>query len=479
MNYISYSLYSLSCYRHNNVYLQKGKLGFALIKVIRTGSHNIILYDSNKTTLSNASVTNQLKVTVKSSNFISYFDDQRKYWSLYGAGNEIETVTELLKTLDVTIIKSDETDTNPPEPVKNTEVQSLKGHSEKPVESDTDSAVNRKTKASILNRMANMGHSVLPPNVIPVEKTSDSSDTNDTDYSIKAVRHKPVKGITKRSSMDKTLIDHQKIIDLHANMENPRIGPTTEIKNTSCFTSDQLVPLASTAIVYSPSGNDMNVFLSEQRISNSELRISMGRMTDKMDHIMHKIDKLELKDQNEGNASLNNNILQKLLQEYESKIKVYEELFQKMACDRPQNIPAPLNLQAIHKNEETLESRIAELENIVKKKDEAVLMLQNEVKILRDAKDKQSNILQMNISELEAELNTNKIVLKDLTEENIELSKASTSSDVVTKIKTVMNDTYQAIATNFENDENYPGAAIKKTIAMVIKKVTVSALNDS
>ncbi|KOB66356.1 Peptidyl-prolyl cis-trans isomerase [Operophtera brumata] len=465
---------------HNNVYSQKGRLGFALVKIIKTGSHNIILYDSNKTTLSNTSVTTNLNVIVKSNNYISYYDDQIKYWSLNGAENEIKKISDLLKMLGVTINTSTETDINPPEPVKTKEMMLVQEESKQERESDTDSSVNRKTKASILNRMANMGHSVLPPNAMPANKTSDSSDTNDTiDHHIKAVRHKPIKGVIKRNSADKSSLDHQKVVEVYSYVENPRIGHTTEIKNANSFISDQLMPLANTTIVTSPSGNDMNLFITEQRISNSELRINMGRITDKVDHIINKINTLELKDQNEGTSNVNTDILHKLLREYEKKIKKYEDLLQKMGTSMStHSLSASSDAQSNQKNEEALQNKIEELQNIIKEKDGVVLLLQNEVQTVKDTKEQQKKVLQKNVCELEADLLTNKIVLKELTEANEKLSTSSTGSDIENKIKSLMNDTYQAVAMNFENGETYSGESIKKTIAMVIKKVTIKALNE-
>lgn len=449
---------------------------------MKTGTHNMILYDSNKTTLSNVSVSSKSKVTLKSTNYISYYDDLRKYWSLYGAQNEISTITDLLKTLGVTIDTSTETDINPPEPVSSTEVQPIQEDTKKPVESDTDTSIHRKTKVSILNRMANMGHSVLPPSAVPVDKTSDSSDTNETDYHIKAVRHKPVKGIVKKNNVDKTLVDYKKLIDIHTSAETPRFRHNiTDYRNISSFTNDQLVPLVNSGIMSSPNGNDMNVFITEQRLSNTELRINMGRMSDKLEHLLSKINLLELKNRNEGTAEINTEILLKLVREYETKIKKYEELLKNMGTDiNTQNMTIPLNDNTILNNddEEALKNRIKELEQTMKEKDDMILLQQNEILILKDTKDTQINNLEMHICQLEADLNSKPILLKDLTEANNQLNKSSDKSNVENKIKSLMNDTYQAVATNFENGETYSGESIKKIIAMVIKKVTISALND-
>lgn len=437
----------------------------------------MILYDSNKSKLSSLSLSSKSKVTVKSNDFISYYDDQRNYWSLYGAPNEIKTITDLLKSLDVTMNTSTETDNKPPEPITNKEIQSLQEDSTKQVESDTDTSIHRKMKASILNRMANMGHSVLPPSAVSVEveKTSDSSDTNDTDYHIKAVRHKPVKGIIKKNNIDKTMADHKKIIDIHTSAESSR--HMTDIR---AFTSDQLVPLVNTSIVSSSSGNDMHVFITEQKISNTELRINMGKISDKMDHLVTKINQLDVKNQTEGAAEINTEIIHKLLREYETKIKKYEELFKTIGTDISlQRMTAPKNDLSICRNEEALKNRIEELEKTVNEKNNKILLCQNEIKILRDEKDQQLNVLEVKVSELEAELNSKQILLEDLTEANKELIKTSSISNVENKIKSLMNDTYQAAATNFENGETYSGESTKKIIAMVIKKVTISALNDA
>ncbi|KAJ8734725.1 hypothetical protein PYW08_013975 [Mythimna loreyi] len=364
----------------NNVYTSRGKLGFAIVKIQKTGAHNIVLYDSNKTTLSCTTISPNLEVTIKNDTYISYYDNLRKYWSIYGTKEEVKKVAEHLTSFEVNINYSSYSDQGPPEPATiEIKTDTIKHQSEKnDVESDTDSSINRKTKASILNRMANMGHSVLPTRNLPVEKTSDSSDTMETEAHPKSVRHKPVKNVIKRNNLE-NMSETQQITESYQRTVVPK---TESIPNIPLYASNagQLIPMTSTNLITGPS-SEMGMFISEQRISNSELRINMNRITDKVDAVLDKINNFEQK----GNT-LQTDILMKLLTEYENKIKVYEELLKSSRSDK--NIEQVTS--ANDKQVEILKNKLSELEKINQEKSKEVLNLQEEIKLLQSkyAEDK-------------------------------------------------------------------------------------------
>lgn len=469
------------CFRFNNVYTSRGKLGFAIVKIQKTGAHNIILYDSNKTTLSCTTISPNLEVTIKNDTYISYYDNVRKYWSIYGTKEEVKKVTDHLASFEVNIQFSSYTDQGPPEPTKVEIKSDITSEQSEKIDkgSDTDSSINRKTKASILNRMANMGQSVLPTRAVPVERTSDSSDTMETDSHPKSVRHKLVKSIIKRHHLE-NMSESQQITESHQRTIVPK---AENIGNIPLYTSHsgQLLPMTSTNLITGPC-NEMGMFISEQRISNSELRINMNRITDKVDAVLDKISNFEPK----GNSNVQTDILMKLLTEYENKIKVYEELLKSRTDKNVEHITT-----AIHANNDKqvviLQNKITEFEKINQDKNKEVLNLQEEIKLLKSKyeQDKVDHI--NNESQLLTTINNLEISNKEKCEqlvdvqnqyENLVTNTSVSNDNIGEKVKNIMNDTFQTISVNFNNNESYTGETVKKIIATVIKKITIQTLSE-
>ncbi|KAJ8734093.1 hypothetical protein PYW07_014644 [Mythimna separata] len=462
----------------NNVYTTRGKLGFAIVKIQKTSAHNIVLYDSNKTTLSCTTISPNLEVTIKNDTYISYYDNFRKYWSIYGTKEEVKKVAEHLTSFGVNINYSSYTDQGPPEPATvEINTDAIKLQNEKiDIGSDTDSSINRKTKASILNRMANMGHSVLPARTLPVEKTSDSSDTMETEAHPKSVRHKPVKNNIKKNNLE-NMSETQQIAE---SQQRTVLRQTESITNIPLYASHagQLLPMTSTNLITGPSG-EMGMFISEQRISNSELRINMNRITDKVDAVLDKINHFDQK----GNT-IQTDILMKLLTEYENKIKVYEELLKSRNDKNIEHLTSSANDKQV-REVEILQSKISEYEKINQEKSKEVINLQEEIQLLKSkyAEDKLDHanneaVLLTKISNYENSTKGKDEELADIRKKYEDLVTNTSDHNIGDKVKNIMNDTFQTISVNFDSDESYTGETVKKIIATVIKKITIQTLSE-
>ncbi|KAM3966696.1 uncharacterized protein ACR2FA_012237 [Aphomia sociella] len=487
----------------NNIYTAKGKLGLAILKVIKTGYHNIILYDSNISTMSYVTILPTLVVTVKDSLYISYYDNQQKYWSLYGKEDEIKKIVDTLKNLNTIIKYTSDIEKGPPAPDKaapdrnvNVPPSDLSNQVEK--ESDTDSSVNRKTKLSILNRISNMGQSILPPSTLSVLKTSDSSDTNEHDDHPKTLRHKMSKSIIKRNTSEKHVTENQSLLEAN---RIPLTKTDHSIENKPLYTyiCGQLVPVTNSSIITSPTNNtsDMNLFMSEQRISNSELRINMNRMTDKVDLILGKITDLDKNKASSAPTNFQNEILQKLLTEYENKIKAYEELIKSKGIDtlpntsvkHENNMADNLNQQYVDEIM-LLKVKLSKFEETNLMKDNEIARLQADIKqlqekcneIITEEETSKKDIFK-EMEKLKQELLCKNQELTDVNQRYKNLCSTqkldTAGSNASDKIKNIMNDTFHSISVNFENNDNYSGEIIKNIIATVIKKVTLKSLNDS
>lgn len=468
----------------NQAYVNKGKLGLAIIKINKTNTHNIILYDSNKTTLSCSLISTKLEVTVNN-NHILYYDNLGKSWCIYAAEEEITNILDLLKNLNVTLRQTSHREECLTKSSEECTETNIFDKNTKDVGSDTDSSVNRKTKSSILNRMAMMGHSVLPPQTNVMEKTSDSSDNNDSHFQTKLVRHKPIKNMMKRSLHEKSILlsEPQKVIETQQRVIVHQKDQLSE-QNPLYTNVDRVLMSVPNPGLFNKSGNEFDFFVSEQRISNSELRINLSRLTDKIDHIGEKINNLEHKSYSPNNFQME--ILQKLMLEYEHKIKVYEDYFKSkglnevllIAQKNPEVLSHPENEFKI------MENKIKELEQSINNKDIEINILQNEIQMLVE-KVNQHSIIDKSNADLMKRIEEMEQILSEKNEDLLQISKnyesvqSKTEGNDGEKLKTIMNETYSIIAKNFDNDEVYRGEVIKKTIAGVIRKVTIDLLNNS
>ncbi|KAH9633975.1 hypothetical protein HF086_001177 [Spodoptera exigua] len=462
----------------NNIYTSRGKLGFAIVKIQKTAIHNIVLYDSNKTTLSCTTVSSNLEITIKNNTYISYYDNLKKYWSVYGTKDEVNKIAEHLSKLDVKIQYSSYTEQGPPEPTKlDIKTDAASEQNEKIDKgSDTDSSINRKTKASILNRMANMGHSVLPTRTLSIERTSDSSDTMETETQPKPVRHKPVKSVPKKSNVDNAT-EAPLISETHQRTMVPKSDSMANIPFYPASGS-QLIPISSTNII-TGSNTDLTMFMSEQRISNSELRINMNRITDKVDSVIDKINKFEQRE----NSNIQTDILMKLLSEYENKIKVYEGLLKSRNLNNTESVTAS-NLCQNDYQIGILTKKISELERINQDKTNEVSTLQDEIKLLKSHHAEEKNnhendeaALHQKIHNLESSLQAKDNELTEIHEKFA--NKTSDKEDSTEeKVKNIMNVTFQTVSSKFDNDEVYSGVLVKQMVGAIIKKITMQTLKD-
>lgn len=470
-------MYILFTFRTNNEYVSKGKIGTTILKNQKTEQSNIILYDSNKVSLSCTNISPQLKIVVKENTNLSFYDNTRKYWSLYGTEENISKYVENLKLFGVIIENSNEDSKSQSEIMKcevnNILTQNPTDHKE----SDTDSSINRKTKDSILKRMATMGQSVLP---MPSTNYTKSNSTDSDESSEKVIRHKPQRSTVKYKTSEKMDCTDS---CTEINWKKPSAVIQSPENVTIASYDHRIVPLTSSNIINNPilnNSSELNLFISEQRISNSEIRINMNRMTDKLDKILDNIQGVCNQASN-NNIRNENNIVQKLLVEYENKIKFYEDFIMSKGLDCSiLNSSQKLEKEDINMNK----NKITDLENIIHKQEKENSRLCNELRTLEEKyktlskdRDEEHNIKTKDVLSIRNELTMKNEELKTVREE-MESCTLRNKDDIKNKLKSIMNRTFHALSANFDVEENYTGTAIKSLLASVIKKETMEALND-
>lgn len=477
-------------FRSQNIYKPKGKLGFAIMNILKNNSYTIVLYDSNKSTISSTILTSKLEITINEENYLSYYDSNNRYWSIYGTEEETNKIIDILKSHAVTVQQASHKEMiTKPESVKSTEVSkalTVKETDIKDVGSDTDSSLNRKTKASLLNRMATMGHSVLPPRSSITVQTSDSSDTNDT-YECPKARYKPIKNIVKRNSLEKTTFQESNIVESHNKIAIlPKPDQSHEnIPSLYTYVCGQLVPVTNTNITQNANSkvsNDLDFFMSEQRVSSSELRINMNRITDKVDHILDKVNNLQNMGKSGAESKFQNEILQKLLIEYEDKIKKYEEVLTSQSASTSSGI----NKENTSETENRiLKRKLEDLEAKYQSKNTEIAILEEKLKSLnnentkeKEVKHEERNDMLKQITHLEEIIISKDRKIAALLEAN-EGNTPSNNNEINDKIKKIMNETYRAVSANFEDRETYSGENIRNVIALIIKKITLKSLNET
>ncbi|CAG9575746.1 unnamed protein product [Danaus chrysippus] len=394
----------------NNTHIPKGKLGFAIMKISQTGFHNLVIYNSEKITLSCLVLTSDVTLNIDRDWRISYYDNNKRYWSVCATQPEVNKIIDIVKPLNVQIKNSIQTVEDTPSSVVSEKVEedSVKNLSQDR-ESDTDSSIaNKRTKETILKRMASMGQSVLPPPQLTFQ-TSDSSDSNDS-MNVPKIRHKPLK-LNPKKNIDKKINEEDCKSD--TNLSITTMKPITHTDSISHINSQEIVPLTT----YNIQTNDL--YVSEQRVANTELRMNMNKMGDKLDLILDKVNNLRnMEPLQQSSSTFQNEIVLKLLGEYETKIQRYEEFLKLKGFDCNKFEPSTVSTKEKH-----VQSPIETNTNsICQDKDDEILHLRAEVQILStkyeeniEIKNTEVNNMSQEINELKEELLIKDKEIKDLT----------------------------------------------------------------
>lgn len=443
----------------------------------------MIIYDSKKTPLSSLTISDTIVIKVNRNNSLSYYDDVRKFWCINPSAPNLQEILDILRSLNVNLELVSEERENAQETILTEYAEkgeSINNKNENEKESDTDASFSRKTKDSILKRMATMGQSVLPPSHAGAVQTSDSSDTNEPKNPQKP-RCKP-KVANKKALLEKKSLDTSKLCEFTEKTSLPKPEKSDQ-SHEDLVDIDHKLPLIMSRRnneVMKPMNidvetNSLGIFVSEQKLSNSELRINMNRMADKLDILLDKVKDLDVNERkkttNNSNVSqFQNEITLKLLNEYEKKINKYEEFIKLKGfdCDT-------FELASLSKSDNVHQSKnLEELQKLCNEKDNEIMRLKEELKNLCNKEAQFQN----DEKRLLKEINDFKNKLSETNTHTVNKSDDKQCIDITNKLKQIMNDTFQAIAANFNDEESYTGAKIKGIVGLVVKKTTIESLKD-
>ncbi|XP_043477101.1 FK506-binding protein 15 isoform X2 [Leptopilina heterotoma] len=380
------------------------------------------------------------------------------------------------------------------------------------------------SKASIISRMAKMGQSILPKTSIST--TTDSDDTEDEIKKERTIRHRkgelpetsPSKKqfqssheITETGNLHKVI--KSKVTSSVPNVQSslypvvytPQWSPT----QSQYMTVDgQTFPMAQQFVTQTMPGTldpSLNIFLTESRTQNAEIRMGMSKISDNIQRLLDKFHVLELQNASSPSndktmentlkmiLSLNSpetksnsiftsgkleesnksqmNQLQETILTKEEELKTIREIANNANQEITKLKEEKRSLDQVNLE---LKEKILSLEtNLATKKqefDNLNTLHEAARENLNDCQKRNSNLereilqLQSNCKSLEIAASTNQI-------------KSTSKSDKNKEVKLIMNNTYHTLLSKFIED-NYSTSFIKETIANTLRDITLKVLNS-
>ncbi|XP_043477100.1 FK506-binding protein 15 isoform X1 [Leptopilina heterotoma] len=382
------------------------------------------------------------------------------------------------------------------------------------------------SKASIISRMAKMGQSILPKTSIST--TTDSDDTEDEIKKERTIRHRkgelpetsPSKKqfqssheITETGNLHKVI--KSKVTSSVPNVQSslypvvytPQWSPT-QVQSQYMTVDGQTFPMAQQFVTQTMPGTldpSLNIFLTESRTQNAEIRMGMSKISDNIQRLLDKFHVLELQNASSPSndktmentlkmiLSLNSpetksnsiftsgkleesnksqmNQLQETILTKEEELKTIREIANNANQEITKLKEEKRSLDQVNLE---LKEKILSLEtNLATKKqefDNLNTLHEAARENLNDCQKRNSNLereilqLQSNCKSLEIAASTNQI-------------KSTSKSDKNKEVKLIMNNTYHTLLSKFIED-NYSTSFIKETIANTLRDITLKVLNS-
>lgn len=261
-------------------------MGLALIQIANL-KYRIILYKDKQHILSTYDFTEKHKITIH--NLYCYFTDNLlKNWSvLFENEKDISEFSSELKSAGMELEISHK-------PIVEEESNVIKKTEEMKVAESCDI---KDTKAKILNLMEKMGQTKLLPEIqsSPIDNTTDSSDTENVKKPSKPLI-KPRKFDTRTLSSKPSTISSSNAMSIvnptQYVLVNGQLVPFSQdniIQNLPVTSNSQWIP--SSSILTSPVNNDsLNMYICENRIHNSELRMNISKVEQKLEKVLDKME---------------------------------------------------------------------------------------------------------------------------------------------------------------------------------------------
>uniref|UniRef100_A0A8D8DZC1 FK506-binding protein 15 n=1 Tax=Culex pipiens TaxID=7175 RepID=A0A8D8DZC1_CULPI len=450
----------------NNENTAQGKLGIALLS---SGTDfKILLYRSKTDALATLNISTATKLFLKQ-DYLQFQSDDDSFWSVL-----FEAVAERDRLLaTVGQVCSVEQEKPPPRPVPASRTTAA------PIVEEPESDVDRSNRASLISRMARVGQPILPQDKAAVASTTEV-DSSDTDAAVRIEtipRHRRT-----GSGGGKMTIGMQMV-------------PSTALSSA----------IAGQNMLQTAADCNFNMFMAENRMQGTEVRMNLSKLESKLDRVLDKIDLLnvggnsaegkslldkdedilaleekvlELKKENhalkgkvrtleaEGKSIKENSLAKEDLLEAEEKCR---ELGEKVAM-----LERELKTSQNKSNEDRaqFERKVEEIslkDEVIEGKTKEVRVLEEQLQIAQSMEKETSEAnaaLQKQIESLKESLNA---VEQQLEDQKVSGTTNKTLLDGL--VKDIMNNCYQRLSERIEDGK------ILKIIGQTIKQETKAALD--
>lgn len=492
-------------FRVENQYTTQGKCGLALIGNESVHIYQLLLYKQKNDIISTSKVYNIFQFIMQKDNYASFCDDQKHNWTVrFNSESDMNEFVRALESKGVKIInnikkvekvKAKEIDVQKIDLFKETTVTD-NPEASKHIDSDNQSdSSSSNAKANILSRMAKMGQRILLPNT----SISDGTDSDtEKDKSLNNKVNRKSKRITPVPAVPSTNVSSEPPIQETSMVPNTAVtavtAPVRQATTTQQYAliNGQYVPIVqphylpvstdiapvcqavipaaeavSSPVLYTPTAqltsDQLNMYFVENRTHNSEVRMNIMRLTNKMEEMMDKVNKLDVNSTKTTSNVSNNDILKE------------NEILKSNICMLEKNISEFKQHECKIKNQEELVERETVL---LKEKEE-----QN--KLLEQYRQKENEYLKK-VEELQLQLNEQSQMIQNL-EESLQKSVDNKNnsellmnkekfSNIDDTIKKIMNVLYQEVCSQFSDDESVQGKDVKKVLAQKIVDNTYSII---
>lgn len=343
-------------------------------------TYDIILYKDKQNILTRAKLSENLLYTLNENNFSTFYDDSNQNWLVrFDSAADFQEFTVEIEQRGAKIIDSSKENSK----FNDTEQASVKQNShspevlqqntkEKECDMNSDSS-GTQMKADILSRMAKMGQPILP--VLALKSSADISDSeSDTNKIVKKPIRKPRRNIlssentSKQIETVKVTLDDNRVLPQQPTVSYQSIpGPIVSVQSPVQYQNypGQVVIAQPTL---SPSYDPVNVFLSETRTQNTEIRMTLAELSNKLDVVLGKVRKDDVQSNEEKVLQTKVKALElqamNLTKDLQVSLKTNEELGKKLQnCDSGDTVVEKTNEMKILE----LESRLKEKELYIKK----------------------------------------------------------------------------------------------------------------
>ncbi|XP_063973348.1 FK506-binding protein 15-like [Diachasmimorpha longicaudata] len=325
-------------------------------------------------------------------------------------------------------------------------------------------------KASLILRMAKMGQSMLPK--VPTSTTTDSEDTEEE------IQVKPRRS---RGHVDPPHVksDTPSPVKSPENQNSKSVVPAFVHPWTPAqqFVSNdgQLYSYQTPVLPQVPADPSINIFLSETRTHNAEIRMAMSKMTDNVQKLLDKFHALELE---RCTSPMNERSLEglKILMGLKSDTRSSDSSEDRSAKETGESLSECLrNLEKSERERKAMEMEKVELWDRFQRLEGYLSDSQSALhRSLKDLKD--ANDLAVKYQKENARLET-KIATIETEKISLEKRLGGQGREDGYQVKQIMNKTYQTLVGKF-TDDSYSTEYIKSVLGSTIRSITLQMLQE-